>query len=237
MSDAFRFEYKGENYQRSGDGGCRLCAAKGEPCESLHTERQDHHPCLGATTMQEFGPNFVKVKLPEPPAPKSLSLDEILAEQEAKPSDDSADVMRYEASFRHGASEAQGWTARAEVSTEAKPSEDPAPTLREKLEAKAKEHGIPLEALLPKHDDLFAKHDGHYRTLEAKGAEPIERMEALVCRGIPEDLHRIAKRNLNMAMASKHQDRAGEKSGEAWEKELQKAENYLHRAWSGRWIG
>ena len=81
------------------------------------------------------------------------------------------------------------------------------------------------------------KHDGHYRTLEAKGAEPIERMEALVCRGIPEDSHRIAKRNLNMAMASKHQDRAGEKSGEAWEKELQKAENYLHRAWAGRWIG
>ena len=81
------------------------------------------------------------------------------------------------------------------------------------------------------------KHDGHYRALEAKGAEPIERMEALVCRGIPEDSHRIAKRNLNMAMASKHQDRAGEKSGEAWEKELQKAENYLHRAWAGRWIG
>lgn len=79
-------------------------------------------------------------------------------------------------------------------------------------------------------------HDGHYRTLEAKGTEPIEHMEALVCRGISEDLHRIAKRNLNMAMASKHQDRAGEKSGEAWEKELQKAENYLHRAWSGRWI-
>ena len=81
------------------------------------------------------------------------------------------------------------------------------------------------------------KHDRHYRALEAKGAEPIERMEALVCRGIPEDSHRIAKRNLNMAMASKHQDRAGEKSGEAWEKELQKAENYLHRAWAGRWIG
>ena len=81
------------------------------------------------------------------------------------------------------------------------------------------------------------KHDGHYRALEAKGAEPIERMEALVCRGIPEDSHRIAKRNLNMAMASKHQDRAGEKSGEAWEKELQKAENYLHRAWAGRWVG
>ena len=114
---------------------------------------------------------FARTKLPEPPAPKSLSLDDILAEQGTKDLTD-----------------------------------------------------------LP-------KHDGHYRTLEAKGAEPIERMEALVCRGIPEDLHRIAKRNLNMAMASKHQDRAGEKSGEAWEKELQKAENYLHRAWAGRWIG
>lgn len=125
---------------------------------------------------------------------KSLSLDEILAEQEAKP------------------------------------SEVPAPTLREKLDATGWICRLEVSTDLP-------KHDGHYRTLEAKGAEPIERMEALVCRGIPEDLHRIAKRNLNMAMASKHQDRAGEKSGEAWEKELQKAENYLHRAWAGRWIG
>lgn len=113
---------------------------------------------------------FARTKLPEPPAPRSLSLDEILAEQGAK---DLTDLL---------------------------------------------------------------KHDGHYRILEAKGSEPIERMESIVCRGIPEDLHRIAKRNLNMAMASKHQDRAGEKSGEAWEKELQKAENYLHRAWAGRWI-
>jgi len=121
------------------------------------------------STVSAFNTSSLRVKLPEPTAPKSLSLEEILAEQEAKPS-----------------------------------------------------------ALL--------KHDGHYRTLEAKGTEPIECMEALVCRDIPEDLHRIAKRNLNMAMASKHQDRAGEKSGEAWEKELQKAENYLHRAWSGRWI-
>ena len=118
-------------------------------------------------TQADFLP--MRVKLPEPLDPKSLSLEEILAQQEAKPC-------------------------------------------------------APL------------KHDGHYRTLEAKGAEPIECMEALVCRGIPEDLHRIAKRNLNMAMASQHQDRAGEKSGESWEKELQKAENYLHRAWSGRWI-
>ena len=150
-------------------------------------------------TQADFLP--MRVKLPEPLDPKSLSLEEILAEQEAKPSDDSADVLRYEASFfKHGESGARGWTAQADAST----------------------------ALL--------KHDGHYRTLEAKGAEPIECMEALVCRGIPEDLHRIAKRNLNMAMASKHQDRAGEKSGEAWEKELQKAENYLHRAWAGRWI-
>lgn len=156
---------------------------------------------LGAT----WGPHFVhkfRIKLPEAPAPKSLSLEEILDEVEAEPSEDSADVLRYGASFRSEADQ------------------------------RAIESGI-IQRL---HRDL-AKHDGHYRTLEAKGAEPIEHMEALVCRDIPEDLHRIAKRNLNMAMASKHQDRAGEKSGEAWEKELQKAENYLHRAWSGRWIG
>lgn len=153
------------------------------------------------STVSAFNTSSLRVKFPEPTAPKSLSLDEILAEQEAKPSDDSADVLRYEASFfKHGESGARGRTAQADAPT----------------------------ALL--------KHDGHYRTLEAKGTEPIECMEALVCRGIPEDLHRIAKRNLNMAMASKHQDRAGEKCGEAWEKELQKAENYLHRAWSGRWI-
>lgn len=134
-----------------------------------------------------------RVKLPEPPAPKSLPLDEILADQAALA------------------------------------SEDPTVAAADRVDAKIQELSEVLESL--------PKHDGHYRTLEAKGAEPIERMEALVCRGIPEDLHRIAKRNLNMAMASKHQDRAGEKSGEAWEKELQKAENYLHRAWSGRWIG
>lgn len=135
----------------------------------------------------------MRIKLPEPPAPKSLSLEEILDEVEAKP------------------------------------SEDPTVAAADRVDAKIQELSEVLESL--------PKHDGHYRTLEAKGAEPIERMEALVCRGIPEGLHRIAKRNLNMAMASKHQDRAGEKSGEAWEKELQKAENYLRRAWSGRWIG
>lgn len=173
--------------------------------EGYETLNPDTNTCvLGefvGSTVSAFNTSSLRVKLPEPTAPKSLSLEEILDEVEAKPSDDSADVLRYEASFfKHGESGARGWTAQADAST----------------------------ALL--------KHDGHYRTLEAKGAEPIEHMEAIVCRGIPEDLHRIAKRNLNMAMASKHQDRAGEKSGEAWEKELQKAENYLHRAWSGRWI-
>lgn len=78
--------------------------------------------------------------------------------------------------------------------------------------------------------------DSHYRTLEAKGQEPIVRMESIICRGIPEEFHEIARRNLNMALASKHEDRAGEKSGEDWRKELTKAGNYLHRAVHGCWI-
>ena len=80
-------------------------------------------------------------------------------------------------------------------------------------------------------------HDSHYRTLETKGQEPIVRMESIICRGIPEEFHEVARRNLNMALASKHEDRAGEKSGEDWHKELTKAGNYLHRAVHGRWIG
>jgi hypothetical protein len=79
--------------------------------------------------------------------------------------------------------------------------------------------------------------DSHYRTLETKGQEPIDRMESIVCRGIPEEFHEIARRNLNMALASKHEDRAGEKSGEDWRKELTKAQNYMHRAVHGFWIG
>lgn len=79
--------------------------------------------------------------------------------------------------------------------------------------------------------------DSHYRALETKGQEPIDRMEAIVCRGIPEEFHEIARRNLNMALASKHEDRAGEKSGEDWRKELTKAQNYMHRAVHGCWIG
>jgi hypothetical protein len=79
--------------------------------------------------------------------------------------------------------------------------------------------------------------DSHYRTLETKGQEPIDRMESIVCRGIPPELHEVARRNLNMALASKHEDRAGEKTGEDWRKELTKAENYMHRAVHGCWIG
>jgi len=79
--------------------------------------------------------------------------------------------------------------------------------------------------------------DSHYRTLETKGQEPIDRMESIVCRGIPEEFHEIARRNLNMALASKHEDRAGEKSGEDWRKELTKAQNYMYRAVHGCWIG
>lgn len=73
--------------------------------------------------------------------------------------------------------------------------------------------------------------EAEIRTLQiALAAAKDDARKATKARGILE----AALREIHEA--SKHQDRTGEKSGEAWEKELQKAENYLHRAWSGRWI-
>lgn len=204
------FEFEGVRYQmvktEKGTHMCDVCEASGPACTNT-IDGTVRKPCGNLETRDGWHYVKVKAKLPEPPAPKSLSLDEIMDDQEAKPSEDLSPTQREKL-------ETTGWSGAF----------DPVPT--EYTAARVRES----------QENTIPKHDGHYRTLEAKGAEPIERMEALVCRGIPEDLHRIAKRNLNMAMASKHQDRAGEKSGEAWEKELQKAENYLHRAWSGRWI-
>jgi len=83
----------------------------------------------------------------------------------------------------------------------------------------------------------FNAHDEHYRKLESEKKEPIIRMEEKICNEIPVEFHLICKRNLNLAMCEKHTSRAGEKKGEDWKKELEKAENYLHRARTGNWIG
>lgn len=76
-------------------------------------------------------------------------------------------------------------------------------------------------------------HDAHYRRIESRGVEPIEVMETIVCNGIPPEFHQTAKRNLHLAQAAKYMIRQGEK--EASEKELAKAQNYLHRAIHGCW--
>ena len=75
--------------------------------------------------------------------------------------------------------------------------------------------------------------DDHYREIERIGVEPIEAMETAVLAGIPAPHHAAVLRNLNIAMAVKYLLRCGSK--DAPEEELRKAENYLHRARTGRW--
>lgn len=78
------------------------------------------------------------------------------------------------------------------------------------------------------------KHDAHYREIEKTGVEPIVEMEGVICRDLPPELHAIARRNLSLAMATKHRLRAGKKGPP--EMDLEKARNYEHRARTGRWL-
>ena len=75
--------------------------------------------------------------------------------------------------------------------------------------------------------------DSHYREIERVGVEPIEAMETAILAGIPAPHHAAVLRNLNVAMAVKYLLRCGSK--DAPEEELRKAENYIHRARTGRW--
>ena len=75
--------------------------------------------------------------------------------------------------------------------------------------------------------------DEHYREIERTGVEPIEAMETAILAGIPAPHHAAVLRNLSIAMAVKYLLRCGSKG--APEEELRKAENYLHRARTGRW--
>lgn len=76
-------------------------------------------------------------------------------------------------------------------------------------------------------------HDEHYRKIEGRGVEPIEVQETIICNDIPPELHAIVKRNFNLAQANKYMMRCGEKDNA--EKELAKAQNYIHRAMHGCW--
>lgn len=75
--------------------------------------------------------------------------------------------------------------------------------------------------------------DEHYREIERTGVEPIEAMETAILAGIPAPHHAAVLRNLSIAMAVKYLLRCGSKDEP--EEELRKAENYLHRARTGRW--
>lgn len=72
-------------------------------------------------------------------------------------------------------------------------------------------------------------HDDHY---SARNIKPIDVMEDIVKSpgAAPADVR------LRVALAIKHMMRAGTKTGESWEHDLDKALNYLHRARFGCWF-
>jgi hypothetical protein len=71
-------------------------------------------------------------------------------------------------------------------------------------------------------------HDDHYAD---KGIEPILVQEQVMNNeGIPRPAV------LHVAQAVRYILRAGTKKGEPWEKDIEKAFNYLHRALKGTWL-
>lgn len=75
--------------------------------------------------------------------------------------------------------------------------------------------------------------DPHYREIESRGVEPIAVLETVICNGLPAEHHQTAIRNLRICMGLKHLLRVGHKDDV--NKELDKAQNYIHRAQNGRW--
>lgn len=77
-------------------------------------------------------------------------------------------------------------------------------------------------------------HDSHYRTMDI---EPYDVMQQRV-RPHPGTDHcgPTQQQKLAMAIALKHIMRAGLKDGQLWEKDIEKAMNYLHRALTGGWL-
>jgi NAD-dependent dihydropyrimidine dehydrogenase PreA subunit len=74
-------------------------------------------------------------------------------------------------------------------------------------------------------------HDEHYKN---RGFESIDIMESLLVFNVPEEHHEVILRNFRSAMAFKYQSRLGLKDDPV--KELQKAENWIHRAKTGEWL-
>jgi hypothetical protein len=75
----------------------------------------------------------------------------------------------------------------------------------------------------------FNPHDEHYKS---KDIEPI-----LFCEQIMKTALEVPPESrFNIAQAARYLGRVGTKKGEDWKKELEKSENYLHRARTGEWI-
>ena len=73
-------------------------------------------------------------------------------------------------------------------------------------------------------------HDEHYAS---KVIEPILVIEQVMstAKEVPEEAR------YSVGQAIRYLMRVGTKAGEDWRKELDKAENYIHRARTGQWIG
>lgn len=79
------------------------------------------------------------------------------------------------------------------------------------------------------------KHDNHYKTMHI---EPFDVMEQRMnSHNKPSHAGPSQKQKLALAIAIKHIMRAGHKTGQPWDKDIQKAMNYLNRALTGEWLG
>jgi len=84
---------------------------------------------------------------------------------------------------------------------------------------------------------MMNKSDDHYaaqRAAEAAGSGKIETIKMMESIALNTAIPTIPRTNVVLAM--KHMNRAGEKAGEDWRKELQKSINYLTRAVTGDFI-
>ena len=75
-------------------------------------------------------------------------------------------------------------------------------------------------------------HCSHYEKTNGE-LEQIDKMELIICHGVPAEYHQTVIDNLNLAMASKYLDRLGKKDD--INKEIDKMKNYTHRSVKREW--
>jgi hypothetical protein len=75
-------------------------------------------------------------------------------------------------------------------------------------------------------------HDSHYKKPSGE-LEQIDKMELIICHGLPKEYHQLLIDNLNLALGSKYIDRLGKKDDT--DKEIDKMKNYNHRSVTREW--